>query len=416
LREKLFLTGRKMASLPGKAKRLWSVLRIRRFEAGINPRTRSSHGSIGEWAGQCLKKADGLTAEDLYLGSQDPVVSQGYRLLKQCLSDFKDKCVSLQNLRVLIHVPPPNFSPGGNSLFRNLAQGLEYLGIASKRLEWEDGFSEALEDFKPTVLITSDHPRYLERIDWEALKKYKSAHRLVAGLTASLEQYGNSPLKGRLDWARENGVDFYYSFRDQDYLLSREEYRPFKERGYRILTVEFGANPLLYHPVPGITRDLDYVFLASVNQDKWARYFSYLKEILADRYGYIDGPGWGFSQGPEIVQQRDKFLYARAKVGLNLHLQEQVDRPCELNERTYQLAACGIPQLLDDPALLGKRFGQECFFSAGSPEEYLELFGHILAHPDQAEARALNAQRKVFARHTTFHRAEQFARQLKEML
>ncbi len=406
----------KVISLALRAKRYWNLFRIRRFEAGINSSTKGSHAKLGEWADQCAEKAGGRITEELYLGSKDPVVSQGFKLLRQTLADFKGKCASLEGLRILVHVPPSCFSPGGNSLFSNLVQSLDYLGIASKRLDWEGDATEALSEFKPTVLITSDHPMYLDRIDWPALKKYKNAHGLAVGLTASLEQYGNSPLGGRLEWAKENGIDFYYSFRDPGYLKNREEYRPFHDRGFRILTVEFGANPLLYYPVPGLARDLDYVFLASVNQDKWPRYFSYLKPIVAGKYGYLDGPGWGFSRGKEIVPDRDRFLYARAKVGLNLHLQEQIDWPCELNERTYQLAACGVPQLIDAPALLTKRFGPECFFSGGSPEEYYQLFDYILAHPGEAEEKALKAQRQVFAGHTTFHRAEQFALQLKEMI
>ena len=102
-------------------------------------------------------------------------------------------------------------------------------------------------------------------------------------------------------------------------------------------------------------RDLDYVFLASINPAKWSRYFSYLTDIFINRYGYIDGPGWEFGWSGSIDPLRDLFLYARAKVGLNLHLKEQIEWPCELNERTYMLATCGVPQLMDNPALLPKK-------------------------------------------------------------
>jgi len=402
--------------LTARVKRAWDKLLVRGFEKGINAQTRRSHLPIGEWADKCREREAEPAAPEPCPGSQDPLVSQGFRLLQQCRSEFRDKCLAMEGLRVLVHLPPAQLSPGGHSLFTNLIQSLEFIGIASKSLEWGEGAAGALESFRPTVFITSDHPLYLDRIDFKALKKYKSAHGLLTGLTASLEQYGNPALEKRLARAREDGFDFYYSFRDREYLDSRKEYRPFKERGYRILTVEFGANPLLYHPVPGIARDLDYVFLASVNHDKRPRYFAYLGKIVAEKYGYLDGPGWGFSRGAGMLPERDKYLYARARLGLNLHLQEQIDWPCELNERTYQLAACGLPQLIDNPALLKKRFGPDCFFSAGSPKEYRELFEHILSHPDQARERALQAQRQVFASHTTFHRAEQFARQLKEML
>jgi len=386
-----------------------------RFEKNINQSTLRNHVAISEWSVGCMKTAAINLTADMQSESGDPIVLQGRRLNKETRSAFKNKLSKTEGVRILIHLPPAQISPGGFSLFNNLIQSLEFIGIEVKALEWDGNISDALAQFKPSVFITSDHPVYLGRIDWPALQKHKRANKLMVGLTASLEQYGNSPLKERLDRAEKNGIDFFYSFRDKDYLTNRKEYRPFHDRGFSILTVEFGANPLFYYPVPDLARDLDYVFLASANQDKWRRYFSYLKTIFTENYGYIDGPGWGFSSGVGILPHRDRYLYARAKVGLNLHLQEQIDWPCELNERTYQLAACGVPQLLDDPALLNNKFSRECFFSTGSPGEYRELFDYILEHPDQARERALAAQREVYARHTTFHRAEQFVLQLKEM-
>ena len=109
---------------------------------------------------------------------------------------------------------------------------------------------------------------------------------------------------------------------------------------------------------------------------------------------------------------KDRYLYARAKVGLNLHLEEQLDWANELNERTYILAACGVPQLLDDPALLPSRFDKNGLFIADSPAEYTELFEYILNHPDKAKQKTLLAQREVFEKHTWFHRAEKLVSDL----
>ncbi len=122
----------------------------------------------------------------------------------------------------------------------------------------------------------------------------------------------------------------------------------------------------------------------------------------------IDGPGWaGVKQWAPPPTHR--FLYARAKVGINLHIQDSLDWPSELNERTYILAACGVPQLVDDAKLLSQRFSDDSMFVARTPREYNELFNEILANPELAQQRALKAQREVFKRHTTFQRAEGFA-------
>jgi hypothetical protein len=217
-----------------------------------------------------------------------------------------------------------------------------------------------LKKFKPTVFLSSDHVSYLDRIDWSILEDYKKKNRLLVGLTASISEYGNSPLNERLNWAQNNGIDFYYSFRSQEYLLTRKEYRPFYDSDYNILTIEFGANPLLYIPLPGIERDLYYVFLASSNPDKWERYFKYLPKIVNKYPGFIDGPGW-LTINKWADRSIHRYLYARSRVGINLHIADSIDWPSELNERTYILAACGVPQLVDNAMLLGNRFEGKCF-------------------------------------------------------
>jgi spore maturation protein CgeB len=112
----------------------------------------------------------------------------------------------------------------------------------------------------------------------------------------------------------------------------------------------------------------------------------------------------------------NRFLYARAKVGINLHLEDQIVWANELNERTYTLAACGVPQLVDNPKLLRARFSDGAMFQANSPKEYFDLFQHMLDSPKDAQAKAAVALEEVYAKHTTFHRAEMFITQLSENL
>ena len=129
--------------------------------------------------------------------------------------------------------------------------------------------------------------------------------------------------------------------------------------------------------------------------------------------GFLDGPGWKQVKSFSFKRERDRYIYARAKVGLNIHLPEQINWACELNERTYQLAACGVPQLIDHPMLLNKIFGHASFFIADSAKEYEEIFNALMSNPQMGVDKALCAQREVFAAHTTLHRAKSLIDQLK---
>jgi len=346
--------------------------------------------------------------------SNDELVSLGWKLRQGVLNQFRDRYRNQATPRVLVHLPSKGVSPAGASLFGNLVESLQYIGINVLALSWEaTELPTALDQFRPTVLLTSDSRAYLEKIDWSLIRAYRKTAELRVGLTASLAEYGNTPLDLRLEWARKNNVDFFYSFRTPEYLEGRKEYRPFFLEGYKILSVEFGANPLLYFPVEA-TRDLKYVFLASSNPDKWPRYFEYLPPILKRYPGFLNGPGWSWS-AQSSARGEHRFVYARAQVGLNLHLQESIDWPNELNERTYILAACGTPQLIDSPALLPQRFSSDASFVAKNPKEYLGLFRDILGNPQEASRRARVALEEVFSKHTTFHRAESLVQQISRL-
>lgn len=391
------------------------LLKFKAFERKINPATVGLHDEIAAWATAEAEKGD-----DTLLGpgefSADPVVKQAVNAIRKIEKEFRMKHQTIDAVRVLAHLPSLEISPAGYSLVNNLIRSLNYIGIRSETFENERGLADSLRTFKPTVLIIGDYAPFLQTVNWDLVASFKKTQRLLVGLTASLEEYGNTPLRQRLAWAKKHEVDFYYSYRSPEYIKLRPQYRAFEEEGYKILCIEFGVNPLLYYPVPGIQRDLDFVFLASSNQDKWDRYISYFGDIFAHYPGYISGPGWAFSRSFTFLAERDRYLYARAKVGLNLHITEQIEWACELNERTYMLAACGVPQLIDNPALLPQRFSPEGFFIAGTPREYRELFRELVSGSVEVEKAVLLSQREVLENYTTFHRAEGFALALNEML
>jgi hypothetical protein len=391
-----------------KLKRSWEKLL---FNQSMHKGTVKAHDKIIADAEMALKNKESYESNAAYLESRDPLVRQGYELKKKAELHFKNLYAGKTIERILIHVPAPDYSPAGYSLFTNLAESLVFIGIPTRILGWDDNVQEALETFKPTVLLSSDSESYLERIDWEEIAKYKETKRLKVGLTAALAEYDSTPLDGRLDWAKKHHIDFFYSYRDEVYVSERKEYKPFFEAGYKLLFLPFGANILHYYPVPGFTRDIDFVLIATRKRE----HIAYMKDIAQSNAGFIDGPGWKHVPNFHFSRERDRYIYARAKVGLNVHLPEQLDWACEVNERTYQLAACGVPQLIDHPKLIDKIFSKSALFVADTPEQYTSLFKDILSKPNLAQERALHAQKEVFDRHTTFHRAESFIKQLAEL-
>lgn len=391
-----------------KLKGSWAKLQ---FDRSIHPFTISKHDKIISDAEIALKNKKYHESEEAYSASQDPLVKQGHNLKKQVEKKFKDLYKGKGAERIMIHVPDPVFSPAGYSLFTNLAESLEFIGVPTCILGWNDNTKSQVEKFHPTVLLSSDSEKYLNRIDWDVINKYRETNQLRIGLTASLAEYENTPLYDRLRWAKAHSIDFFYSFRDEAYVNERSEYKPFFDAGYKILYLPFGANILHYYPVAGFERDVDFVLIATKKRE----HTIFMKNIVKKGHGFIDGPGWKHAPHFRFNRERDRYIYARAKVGLNVHLPEQIDWACEVNERTYQLVACGVPQIIDHPKLLDKLFSKEALFVADTPRQYADYFGVLIKNPKIGEGGALIAQKEVFEKHTTFHRADSFMHQLSLM-
>jgi hypothetical protein len=379
-----------------------------RFKASVRSSTWKKHDEILSWAQSRVEMA----AIDDIQQIEDPLVARGLELRREVAARFQGKHRELaQKLRVLIHVPDFKDSPGGFSLFSNLISALNFVGIPSRSLQWCDTTEDVLNTFMPTCLMTSDHDSYLSRIDWNAVQAWRKKHTLLLGLTASLQREGNTPLNDRLVSAKEHGVAFYFCFKASEYVNSRSEYQPFTQEGFPLVSIEFGANPVHYHPVVREVKDLDYIFLASSNPEKQNRYLQFLSPIVKKYEGFIDGPGWSRISHYASASTH-KYLYSRACVGLNLHIEDSILFPSELNERTYILAACGIPQLVDNAMLLPNRFSSDSVFVVDSPKKYFDTFISIFENPVEAARRSANALEEVYKRHTVYHRADKMVTEL----
>ena len=380
-----------------------------RFQDSAQACTWKDHDRILDWA---IRRADEDDRSSPPVPT-DPLVARGLELKRSVESAFRAKHVTLgRNLRILVHLPDFEWSPGGYSLFGNMISSLNFLGIPAEPLKWGESLQAALGRFEASCILTSDHESFLNRIDWDILLARKKRTPLLLGLTASPDGDGNTPLEGRLAWARKHAVDFYYNFQAAEYVRGSEAYSAFFRQGYPVFSVEFGANLLHYYPVEKTLEDLDYVLLASSNPDKLERYLRYLGPILRKYKGFIDGPGWK-RVSRYAPARTHRYLYSRGRVGINLHIPSSIESQNELNERTYILAACGVPQVIDKAQLLPQRFSSGCFFVAASPSDYLDAFVSALREPQMAREKARHALEEVFARHTTYHRMDAFVRNLK---
>lgn len=386
------------------------------LENRIHSQTWVTRKNIIEWSEKALTEIEKHENETAFLYSNDSIVTQGYKLKTDCLKHFKGKHASKKKIRILIHIPTINQTIAGHSLFNNLADGLQYIGIEVRRYYSGDTIKTILEDFKPIIFLSSDNDAYINSIDWKSILEYSKNNSLKIGLTASLEEYGNTPLISRLKRGKDLGVNFYYSFRSYKYVHTSIAYKPFYEFTQKICCIEFGANPLLFYPLPNIKRDINYVLLASSNQSKKERYVEYLSRIFTQYPGFLDGPGWINIKDFRYNKNRDRYIFARGKAGLNLHIPNQLNTASELNERTYILAMCGVPQIIDNPPLLESRFSKDSMFVASSPDNYFEVFQYLLNNPEEGEKRALLAQKEVYAKYTSFHRAEQFIADLEPII
>ncbi len=331
-------------------------------------------------------------------------------LRNECLESFKD-AHKAKNLKVLFHLPSI-YATGMRSVYLNWMASLNYMGVGAEAVEFEESLSEKLSEFSPDLFVSVDHQLFLNSADWATLKDYREKADLQIALLAhdeseSTDNYSNEK---RLALAKSRKIDFFFSFRSRDYV---QRIFPHLTADYKVLSIPFGANPIKDYYIP-CEKTFDWNFLGSSNPDKAPRMARYFKGIFKGYSGVLVGPGWGNDIPLSLEGKYHSGFYSSAKISLNLHLQEQVDRSCETNERVYSLAAAGNFQLLDKPKALGEVFPDPSHVAAvDSPSEYLEAFKHYLHAPKEREVMIKHGFDAVYrGGHTLFHRMETLIEQI----
>jgi spore maturation protein CgeB len=107
------------------------------------------------------------------------------------------------------------------------------------------------------------------------------------------------------------------------------------------------------------------------------------------------------------VWGRDKrAVYSGSALSLNPH--HPMNDVVGVNTRTFELAACGACQVVEDKGTLPELFapGDEVVTYRDLPGLRRQL-DYYLAHPDEARAIGQNARRRALKEHTLRHRIDE---------
>ena len=196
----------------------------------------------------------------------------------------------------------------------------------------------------------------------------------------------------------------------------------------RIEYIPIGIDPEVHHPVPLTAEEqqrygadvcfigglsgrfhaarramVEYAIENGVNIKVWGGY----------REHFVGSPILRVWQGQIWGEEQVKALCA-AKIGLNFHVDHhagELDRG--LNLRAFELAACGVFQLLQRVPSVGEFFeeGEEivCF---ETKEEMLDKIRYYLAHESERRQIAEAARKRVLREHTWAHRVVRMTQHL----
>lgn len=372
----------------------WSPQRrLQRVLGSVDERTILNHLSLCRWAEQQAASSHSKT--------DDPLVSSHERWIQE-LSRYVASSLR-GGLTFLAHVPPEHVSIAMASLMGNLLEVMRAVDIEADVLDWDHDLEARLAETRPAILLTTGHEAYLSKLDRDVLAAARSSYGTVLGVAASpADGLGREAAERLIAWSKPlKGGVFFYRWSPPEWADPRYDF--YRAEGVPIVTLEYGANPISYRPIGGVQRDLDYVFMGSVHGDKLKRYAEHFGPILKDHAGFLLGPGWPTGPPDTLDRHLHAYLYSRAKVGLNLHIPNQLVLPMQLNERTFNLAAAGVPQVVDRPLLLRDRFTDDAVFASDDPLAYMNNFRLALARPDEAQERARRAHEQVMERRTLFH-------------
>ncbi len=123
-------------------------------------------------------------------------------------------------------------------------------------------------------------------------------------------------------------------------------------------------------------------------------------------------------QGVRISSEDAVKIYSATRINLNLHSSVQaknlVSQGDFVNPRTFELAACGAFQLVDERALMPELFASDELATFSAMPELLEKIAHYLSRSEERLAIAEKGRTRVLAEHTYQRRMGDLLAFLKE--
>lgn len=341
--------------------------------------------------------------------SSSEVTRVGERLRLDLLKRFKNYYIH-KKLSVLIHLPPIKASVGANSFLHNLGIGLDFMGVEVNYF-WDNLSIEDLDGVD--IIFGIGFKNFTDNINWKLINEFKKNNSLKIFLQTTFDIENSTDAKNYIDYYKSFDIDTFYSFDTDDFNMSFGLKKFFTQNNVKLFSFEFSANPILHYPIFSFNKEFDFIFLGSTNHDKINRYFNYFKPLFIKYSGLVAGPGWPWCDNYESIGDIDRFLYSNAKTSVNLHIDTQIKYKRQLNERSYILAACGIPQIIDNVPLIKDRFNRIGLIS-NTPTDFSNNIKLVLGSDSLQEELAINALNEVYQKHTIFTRIVDFISQLDE--
>ncbi|MFV0420692.1 CgeB family protein [Oleidesulfovibrio sp.] len=334
--------------------------------------------------------------------------------------------------RVLVVLP---FYGGSLPVGNYCVQALRNLGHTVEVFEAPDFYSAftALKGLR----VTTDRLQYLENSFLQVISQaiLAKVETFEPDLVLSLAQ---APLSRQaLKRLRKDGVatamwfveDFrlftywraFAPFYDYFAVIQREPFLSQLE--------EIGVTGALYLPMAALPSFHKPVTLSAVDRKKFGADVSFLgagypnRRVAFRQFSGYDFKIWGTEwegdtllerhvqlSGARISPEDAVSIYNATRINLNLHSSVQAEQLVSkgdfVNPRTFELAACGAFQLVDERALLPELFNYDEMVTFESLEELHELIAEYLHDEDARQSMVAKARERVLKEHTYEHRMQ----------
>ncbi len=338
------------------------------------------------------------------LNLYDDYYKEIFLLREDSMNFHKDYFIN-EKICIAIHFPPLNISPGANSWFNNIKVALEFMGVQVYAF-WDSVDPIKLGTAKIILGIGAKISE--DVIDWNIIDTVASTHNIPIILQASVNVTNLLEINQFINFYKAKCITHFFSFDFDTFNLESGVKQFFRDNGAILYSIPFSANPVIHYPVQFENQNMDYIFIGSTNYDKINRYNDYFSKLTENEFnGLIIGSGWPWSEDFQYDYIRDRALYSKAKVALNLHLDFQVNISGQINERAYILSALCIPQITDRVINIETNF-ENIGLIANNPNDYLENIYTLLNNPEYAKELVLESYKVLYTKHTTFHRMVQF--------